>query len=125
MPAIPEVMNILNKITEIHQRKNEDYAAPGKYFENFERSALLASWFQYDIDKSFVTLIGTKLARLATLLNKSDRPNNESIEDSFLDLATYCILWGAYREQQVNEKLPFKLSDALKASMLERQNSQF
>lgn len=98
MPVIPEVIEMLNRINEIHQRKNEDYAA--QPFENFIRSAALASWFKFDSDKSFVVLIGTKLARLATLLNKGVIPNNESVDDSFLDLATYCILWAAYYQSK-------------------------
>jgi len=96
---IPEVIQLLEKIKTIHEKKNQDYAAPGKDFENFERSAEIASWFDKEIDKAFTILIGTKLARLATLLNADNaglaKPNNESIDDSFLDLATYCILWGS------------------------------
>lgn len=99
MAPIPEVMQLLEKIKSIHEKKNEDYAAKGASFENFERSAVLSSWFNSDYDKSFVVLIGTKLARLATLLNKVEAPNNESIEDSFLDLSTYCILWSAYHSK--------------------------
>lgn len=99
MAAIPEVLEVLAKIHEMHSKKNADYSAPGKSFENFERSATLASWFTNDIDKAFVVLIGTKLARLATLLNSDKEPNNESVEDSFEDLSTYCILWAAYHRQ--------------------------
>lgn len=101
MPSIPEVIALLDKIRTIHEKKNSDYAAVNSPFENFERSAKLSSWFNSDADKSFVVLIGTKLARLATLLNdKNKKPNNESIDDSFLDLATYCILWGAYHQNK-------------------------
>lgn len=92
--AIPEVLDILKSIEDIHKKKNEDYAADGKPFENFERSADVASWFSNASDKPFVVLIATKLARLATLLT-GRKPNNESIDDSFLDLCTYCILWWA------------------------------
>ena len=95
MPAIPRVTEILARIQELHSRKNEDYSASNKPFENFERSAEIGKWFKSDSDKPYAILIGTKLARLATLLNSQRRPNNESIEDSFLDLATYCVLWAA------------------------------
>lgn len=83
----------------IHEKKNADYASNDNPFENFERSGNLAEWFNDPIDKSFVILIGTKLARLATLLNKDEVPNNESIDDSFLDLATYVVLWKSYRQR--------------------------
>lgn len=93
---INAVMDILKQIETIHTRKNQDYSAPGKSFENFERAAILSGWFFNDIDKVFTNHIGTKLARLSTLLNSNKEPNNESVEDSFLDLCTYCILWYAY-----------------------------
>lgn len=98
MPQIPEFMQLLEKMKEIHEKKNNDYAATP--FENFERSAEISSWFKYDNDKAFVILIATKLARLATLLNKDIIPNNEPIEDSFLDLTTYCALWAAFYQYQ-------------------------
>lgn len=98
----PLVNALLRKIQDIHDKKNEDYAAHGPY-ENFERSALLMSWFNDNQDKAFVSLIGTKMARLATLLNDTKRaPNNESIDDSFLDLATYCILWATFHQCRTN-----------------------
>lgn len=105
MPPIPVVIELLEKIKSIHEKKNEDYASSGKVFENFTRSAELASWFKSDEDKAFVVLIGTKLARLAVLLSSDKSPNNESIEDSFLDLSTYCILWSAFRKKP-NEPTP-------------------
>lgn len=88
------IKDILKNIEQIHDKKAADYASVP--FENFHRSAELMSWFLDNQDKAFVNLIGTKLARLATLLNKKDKPNNESIEDSFLDLCTYCVLWYAH-----------------------------
>ena len=93
---IPEFVELLDKMKVIHEKKNQDYSAKDVPFENFERSSMLASWFNNDVDKAFVVLIGTKLARLATLLNSNAQPNNESIEDSFLDLTTYCALWSSY-----------------------------
>jgi hypothetical protein len=92
------IEQILSRIQTIHDKKRVDYSAEGKPFENFERSAELISWFNHPEDQAFVALIGTKLARLATLLNTEKEPTNESIDDSFLDLATYCVLWMASRQ---------------------------
>jgi len=39
-----------------------------------------------------LNLIATKVARLGVLLNSDKKPNNESIEDSVLDLANYSVL---------------------------------
>lgn len=98
MPSIPEVKHILEQALAIHEKKNEDYASPGKSYENFERSAVIASWFDNPVDKAFAVLIGTKLSRIATLRNSSKPPNNESLADSFLDLTTYSALFGGYVE---------------------------
>lgn len=96
---IKEFTDLLTEMQAIHSKKNEDYANQDNQFESFERSAELMSWFARDTDKAFSSLIGTKLARLATLLNKEIAPNNESIEDSFLDLCTYCALWASYHKR--------------------------
>lgn len=94
------VTELLQKIEAIHDKKNEDYSGGGLY-ENFERAAQLIAWFEKNEDKAFVNHIATKLARLSTLLNNSQRaPNNESIQDSFLDLATYCVLWACYHQSR-------------------------
>lgn len=105
MAAIGGVSAILSRIQEIHSKKNDDYTS-GQPFENFERAALLLSWFKDNKDKAYVNHIATKLARLATLLNTGKIPNNESIDDSFLDLCTYCILWYAsYQYRNMTSKL--------------------
>ncbi len=101
---IPAFVELLEKMKTIHEKKNRDYAAPENPFENFERSAELATWFDDDVNKAFIILIGTKLARLATLLNSKAAPNNESIGDSFLDLTTYCALWSAYYSSRAQPK---------------------
>ncbi len=106
---IETFVELLDRIHKIHACKNQDYAGNGNPFENFERSAEVMSWFNDARDKAFVNLIATKLARLATLLNKDGAPLNESIQDSFDDLTTYCGLWGSYREhlrRQANRSAP-------------------
>lgn len=95
MTVIGGVAAILSRIQDIHSKKNEDYSSAGKSFENFDRTELLISWFNHNKDKVYINHIATKLARLATLLNKTGEPNNESIDDTMLDLCTYCILWYA------------------------------
>ena len=95
---IPEFIELLEQSKAIHLRKNADYASESNPFSNFERSADLISWFTTPIDRSFVALIGTKLARIAEL-SDGRIVNNESLDDSFLDLFTYVGLWAAYRKR--------------------------
>lgn len=124
MPAVPGFLELLKKMEAIHLKKNDDYAANNNAFENFTRSAELASWFTKDIDRVFVTLIGTKLARLATLLNKGGQPNNESIEDSFLDLTTYCALWTSF-QSNANKSTDSNDEDARLKAILAHNGYQY
>lgn len=94
MPESQEFLQLLEKMKEVHKKKNDDYTSGG-CFENFERVAELQSWFKNDIDKAFVGFIAVKLARLGSLLGRKD-PQNESIIDSLEDLSIYCGLWTAY-----------------------------
>jgi len=87
---------ILDECKKIQKKKRADYSADGIH-QNFERSEVVVSWFRHDIDKVYATLIATKLARLAVLLSNEKEPNNESIQDSFMDLTNYCALWGSKR----------------------------
>lgn len=97
------VEEILNRSLAIHLKKREDYASDptANPFENFDRSNLVADWFPTAY-KSFAVLIGTKIARLGALLITGKTPNNESIDDTFLDLVTYCALFYAYwKDKQI------------------------
>lgn len=99
------VEEILNRSKEIHLKKRADYASDptANPFENFDRSNLIADWFPNSY-KSFAVLIGTKIARLGALLFTGKTPNNESIDDTFLDLITYVALFYAYwKERQISD----------------------
>ena len=87
-----KIDEIFKKCTDLTMSKRYDYTSTDDNHENFKRSAEIASWFKNEQDKPYVVLIGTKLARLASLLDNK-QPKNESIEDSFLDLINYCALW--------------------------------
>jgi hypothetical protein len=100
MSGSKEFIELCERMKVIHQKKNQDYTQHNS-FENFEKVAELQQWFEKDIDKAFIGLVAVKLARLAALLNTGRTPNNESIEDSFLDLTVYCGLWGSYHKSKV------------------------
>lgn len=92
MSRIPEFIQTLEQMKEIHIKKNKDYASEENPFSNFDFSDLMMRMFP-DRHKTFVWPIATKLARLSSLLQSGNIPNNESIEDSFVDIANYIILW--------------------------------
>ena len=101
-----EFLELLEKSKVIHESKNQDYTS-GNVDENFVRMMTISEWFNGPLDKVFATMVAVKLARLATLLNKSTTPNHESVDDSFLDLFTYVGLWAANykrRNKSVNAR---------------------
>ncbi len=93
MAVVQDVLDSCKQIEEIHRRKNDDYATTDNPFSNFAEYGL--KLFHRAHDQVFVWPIFTKLARLAVLLSRDRAPNNESIEDSFIDIATYVLLWKA------------------------------
>ena len=95
MNRIPEFLEALEKMKEVHIRKNEDYANPDNPFSNFDCSEYGLRLFSNTRDQIFIWPIFTKFARLSNLLNKRQAPNNESIEDTFIDIANYVLLWRA------------------------------
>lgn len=95
MSRIPEFLEALEIMKGVHIKKNKDYADSNNPFSNFDVSEYCISLFKSNRDKTFVWPIATKLARLSTLLNSNKIPNNESIEDSFIDIANYVLLWRA------------------------------
>lgn len=109
-----EFIDLIDKMRSIHESKAADYASSSNVDENFERVAIIQEWFNNPIDKAFAGFIAVKLARLAVLLNaehkfkignesiiaSSYKPNNESIDDSFLDMTVYSGLWGASHKRR-------------------------
>lgn len=94
------------KCIDIHYKKNHDYASEDNPFSNFERAAIIASWFTKPIDQVFASLVGIKLARAAELCNGTT-PNNESLNDTFMDQTNYSGLWGAWHIMEANRNTPY------------------
>ena len=88
---------IFEKCMTVTMSKRHDYTSGTDAHENFKHSTELISWFYNDNDTAYVALIATKLTRLASLLNENKTPNNESIQDTFIDLINYCALWAERR----------------------------
>ena len=92
-----DIQQLFEECLKLSYSKRKDYTSSTDNHENFKRSQELQSWFASDKDKPYVVLIGTKLARLASLLDSERDVNHESIEDSFKDLINYCGLWAERR----------------------------
>src|SRR5262245_56376016 len=87
-------MAVLEKMAAIHEKKAHDYAADSNPYSNFEKAAAFAG---VTVDQVFAVLLGIKQARIEELTRSGKEPNNEAIEDSYVDLATYATLRASYR----------------------------
>lgn len=96
----PTFAALLEQMLALHDKKNADYAKDDNPYSNFEYAGKLAAEFSDPTDRAFVTLIGVKLARLAQLLGASKLAQNESADDSLIDLATYTALWASWRRDK-------------------------
>lgn len=83
-----------SKLTKLSKSKGEDYAGED-VLSNFKNLADACKSLQIDI----TTPVGVslffqihKIARIANLLKSGNNPNNEGIEDSFIDLINYGLL---------------------------------
>ena len=82
-------------------KKGNDYANTDR-LSNFKLAGAIAGG---SAETNCLNMIATKVARLGVLLNSSGQPNNESIEDSILDLANYAVLLGMILE----DRKPFSM----------------
>jgi hypothetical protein len=92
----PRFDAVIERISSLHARKSHDYAQAVNPYSNFEFAAIVSERFTDPVDRVFAVMIGIKLARLAELRGSGKSPQNESIRDSFDDLATYATIWASY-----------------------------
>lgn len=93
-----------NKLLEISEKKGNDYANEDM-LSVFKTVSKAAELLGIDIGKSeqfalFMVLL--KIARITNLINNNKNPNNESIEDSFIDGINYFKLaYCCYEEKKL------------------------
>jgi hypothetical protein len=101
----PRFHAILEEVREIHDRKQADYGRPADPFANVRASQ------EWGIEPWVGAMVRAtdKVRRLQTAATGSTL-QNEGIEDSLLDLATYALIaLVLFREE---EDLPSKLANA-------------
>jgi hypothetical protein len=81
-------IEITKKMGSILLSKGDDYANIDR-LSNFKLAGNICG---LNPELNCLSLIATKVTRLGVLLNSTSKPNNESIEDSVLDLANYALL---------------------------------
>lgn len=81
--------NLLEELRTLHEKKRADYASNQDRFSNFRIAAEFSGMQTY---QSIENLIGVKQARLLELRGTGKTPKNESVRDTLVDRAVYCIL---------------------------------
>lgn len=93
-----------NEVTEtmrtILLSKGDDYANIDR-LSNFKLAGNISG---LNAKLNCLSLIATKVARLGVLINSDKAPNNESVNDSVLDLANYAILLSMILKDTENER---------------------
>lgn len=89
------VDNFCEKMKSTILGKGNDYANADR-LSNFKLAGAICGLIP---EQNCLSMIATKVARLGVLLG-GKTPNNESIEDSLLDLANYAVLLGCIRDEQ-------------------------
>jgi hypothetical protein len=99
----PRFARALRRMEETHDAKSHDYATTTNPYANFDFAQTLAARFGEPHDQVFATMVGIKLARLGELLGNGKTPKHESIDDTFLDLANYVVLWWTSRQRLADD----------------------
>jgi len=94
---------LLEQMAKIHASKSADYSKAADPYSNFKYAAQVAD---VPIYKVYLVLLGVKFARILQLLESGQTPNNESINDTFLDSATYAAIMSSHlMEDSVGAKV--------------------
>lgn len=89
------------KMSEVMFKKGDDYANTDR-LSNFKLAGTICG---VNAQINCLNLIATKVARLGVLLNSDIAPQNESVQDSVLDLANYSLLLAMILEDSYQERL--------------------
>jgi hypothetical protein len=88
MNKIDKHREICNQLNKIYEKKNHDY---GDSFGNtYEKLGIISA----------VTRITDKYNRLCSLATKEAEVEDETIEDTLMDMANYCIMTLIERERE-------------------------
>lgn len=79
----------LTELSEVLTSKRGDYSSAGE-FENFTSTANAVGTIEPE--DVLLTQIAIKLGRIRSLRTQATGPNNESLKDSYRDLAGYAVL---------------------------------
>ena len=94
--------NLVEKLRQTLSSKGKDYASED-VLSNFKESAERIGQKPYE---QCLSMISQKVSRLSNLFKQDRKPNNESVQDSILDLIGYSFLLDAIIEEQGENNTP-------------------
>lgn len=80
LEPVCQFRNITAEMVETYIRKNHDYG--NSFDKSLDKFGLIAS----------VVRIGDKMNRIESLIQKEAMVQDESIKDTLLDMASYCVM---------------------------------
>lgn len=92
--------SLLSKAGDIHDSKSHDYANNSDPLGNYRFAGELAKLFMDPTDSGLIGRFGEKLYRLSNLDKKEEKPKNETIEDTEIDLLVIIGLFVANRQDR-------------------------
>ena len=87
--------NVTFQMLKITEAKNKDYSWEDYAFKNFELIEEL-TWWKISTAEWLLVRITDKITRVANLIHNNPAVCNESITDTLLDCANYCIILDIY-----------------------------
>lgn len=83
-----ESLRVLQECAELQTKKSQDY-------QSSESTVVQAMHYRRGIDTIHDIILG-KMMRATSLLESTDEPNFESIEDTYKDMINYCSFAVSY-----------------------------
>lgn len=96
------ILNALEDMVSTYSSKNKDYADTDNPYSNFEDTAYDVGIDDFEDIDAVRVAISTKVGRLRTLKQSGKAPENESVVDTYRDLAVYSLIAFAMAKQDVS-----------------------
>jgi hypothetical protein len=92
------------KMHAICKAKNADYAGQKGGADAFANFRMVELYGVASVEQGLFTRMSDKFARIATFLQRGDlEVKDESVQDTLLDFANYCLLTAAYLSSKRKE----------------------
>ena len=100
---IPRFKESLDKMNEICNSKNHDYAQ-GAEKDPFANFKMVELYGVASTEQGFFTRLSDKFSRIATLMTRDGKVFDEKMEDTLIDLANYAIIFKCFLEHKKKTK---------------------